>query len=254
LYPSIQVGPLLLPTAGILLWAGLLALVATAAARARHNGLERGVVVGAVLAGIAAFAGCGWLFHDSLQWQANGGGTTGDALAAVAVAVVWAALRRVKLLQLADCVAPALALFLFIARVGCFMAGCGYGRPTGHAWGVKYTNGLALAWYGTPLGIPLHPTQLYECALAAVIFVFLVLLRNKPWHEGAQFSASAAVYSVGRFLIEFLRGDAERGFLGPLSDPQWLCVLVFAAVVLSRIHGGNPSGGVVTPVEVSSHR
>jgi len=231
-----------------------MALVATAASRSRHYGLDRGVVVGALLAGIAGFAACGWLFHDSLRRQANGGGTPGDAIAAVAVVVFWAAFRRIRLSQLADCLAPALALFLFIARVGCFMAGCDYGRPTGHSWGVRYTNGLALAWYGTPLGIPLHPIQLYESALAAALLAFLILLRNKPWREGMLFCLFAAVYSLGCFLIEFLRGDAEHGFLGPLSEQQWLCVLVLAAVLSSRARGCNPSGGGITRVEVSSHR
>jgi phosphatidylglycerol:prolipoprotein diacylglycerol transferase len=254
LYPSIQIGHVLLPTFGIFLWAAVLVLVLISALRARLNGLDLVAVVGAVLAGVAGFAVAGWLFHDSLQRPATDSGTSGDALAAVAAMVAWAGVRRVRLLQLADCLAPPFALFIVLVRVGCFLAGCDFGRPTGHAWGVTYTDGLALAWYGTPLGIPLHPTQLYESAVAMVLFGLLIFYQRHLPPEGMVFSAFAASFTACRFFLGFLRGDAGRGFPGPLSASQWLCILAFAAVLLSRVYVRNPSGGRVTRSEVSSHR
>jgi phosphatidylglycerol:prolipoprotein diacylglycerol transferase len=217
------------------LWVAVIVMMPLSVLGGKTKGLSRETVLGALLAGVTGFAISVWLFHALLQRHATGSGTVGGCFAAMAAVKAWAVCRRIPFLRLADCLARPLALYIAIVRVGCFMAGCDFGEPTGHFWGVTFTSGLSLAWYGTPLGVPLHPTQLYESAWCAAIFIWLSLVQHRPLPEGARFSAFVATYTFGRFIIEFLRGDADRGFLGPLSVPQWFCIIAFIGMALFHI-------------------
>ncbi len=87
---------------------------------------------------------------------------------------------------------------------------------------------------GVPLGIPLHPTQLYEALAEAAIFVLLVWLWRRRRFPGQVFAAYLMLYSAARFVIEFFRGDPRGGFLfgGALSVPQVLSVGLFVAALL----------------------
>ena len=113
-----------------------------------------------------------------------------------------------------------------IARIGCFAASCDYGEATDLPWTVVFTRPDAARLTGVPLGVRLHPSQLYESALGAVLFGSLLMLERKPRREGGLIFAFAGLYSAGRFFLEFLRGDANRGFWGPFSTSQWLSLLV----------------------------
>ena len=235
LYPAIQIGQMIFPTFGIALAIGFIAAAFFAIARARRYGIARATTLGAALVGLAsAEVGArlaGFLLFVSVRW-ANPSVelSLGLALAALAV-TTWARMRRASLAALADCFAQPLALALILVRFGCFLAGCDFGRPAGAGWGVLFTNLLALAWYRTPLGTRLHPTQLYECCLAALILLFLTQIERRKPAAGVPFLVLVVSYAFGRFFIEFLRGDADRGFLGPLSIPQWFCTLILVVVV-----------------------
>ena len=254
MYPSIQIGHVLFPTVSVSLWLALIALLVGTALRAKQYGIGRGVLAGMFLAGATGFAASGLLFPESLQRHASYTGLLAGVMAAAAALGACAVSRRVRFLRLADCLAPPLALCIVIVRVGSFMAGCDFGKPTGNGWGVTFTSGLALSWYGTPLGTPLHPTQLYEGALAAAILVLLMILQRRSPADGILFSVFVALYALGRFFIEFLRGDADRGFLGPLSVAQWLCLIALAAVVASRVHRLQANKHCGAHSEVPSHR
>ncbi|HXN23177.1 MAG TPA: prolipoprotein diacylglyceryl transferase [Candidatus Dormibacteraeota bacterium] len=112
-----------------------------------------------------------------------------------------------------DLFAPGTALGQAIGRLGCFAAGCCYGKPTGVPWGVTFTNPIAFQIAGTPLGIPLHPAQLYESGCDFLIFVFLVRLAKHQRFAGEVFAAYAILYGVVRGIIEFFRGDPDRTLL-----------------------------------------
>ncbi len=144
----------------------------------------------------------------------SGGVYYGGFLAALIVAVIYARRFGLRFLPLADVYAAPLALGHAIGRLGCFAAGCCYGKPTSLPWGVTFTSPYARDLVGTPLGIPLHPTQLYESAAELLIFAFLVILgrRQRPGkHAAGQiFAAYAIFYGVTRGTIEFFRGDPDR--------------------------------------------
>jgi phosphatidylglycerol:prolipoprotein diacylglycerol transferase len=107
-----------------------------------------------------------------------------------------------------DLISPLLALGLFFGRIGCFFAGCCYGKETSLPWGVIFTDPNSLAL----LNVSLHPTQLYDAANGLAIFLFLTWKEKRKAFDGQIFFLFFLLYSITRFFIEMLRGD-PRGFI-----------------------------------------
>jgi phosphatidylglycerol:prolipoprotein diacylglycerol transferase len=124
--------------------------------------------------------------------------------------------------------APGIALGHVIGRFGCLMAGCCYGRPTSVPWAVTFTNPAAAMNVGTPLGVPLHPTQLYDAG-AELIILAALLLTERRGHKfpGRTFWLYLLLYAISRFIIEFYRGDDRGMVFNALSTSQ----VVAAAIV-----------------------
>ena len=91
----------------------------------------------------------------------------------IGAALLYALAEGLPLLSVLDCVAPATALAIGIHSIGAFLAGLDYGLPTTSPWGVTYTNLIAAFWYRTPLGVRLHPVQLYQAAASLLILLLL---------------------------------------------------------------------------------
>jgi phosphatidylglycerol:prolipoprotein diacylglycerol transferase len=130
--------------------------------------------------------------------------------------------------------APGIALGHVVGRLGCLMAGCCYGRPTDVSWAITFTDPLAATNVGTPLGIPLHPTQLYDAGAELIILGLLLFTERKgrPF-AGRTFWTYLLLYGVSRFIIEFYRGDANRGtVLAGLSTSQFVSLLLVPASLL----------------------
>lgn len=163
-----------------------------------------------------------------------GGVFYGGLIAAIAVGL-WL-VRRYKLppWSTADLMAPGIALGHVVGRFGCLMAGCCYGRPTDVPWAITFTDPLAATNVGTPLGIPLHPTQLYDAGAELIILGLLLFTERKgrPF-AGRTFWTYLLLYGVSRFVIEFYRGDANRGtVLAGLSTSQFVSLLLVPASLL----------------------
>mgnify|MGYP000129694589 CR=1 FL=1 len=160
-----------------------------------------------------------------------GGVFYGGLIGALAAAVVLLRRHRLPLLPVADVLAPSVALGHFFGRLGCFSAGCCYGAHCSKPWAVVFTHPQAAAISGTPLGVPLHPTQLYEAAFNLVNFLFLSWLFGKRPPAGTVLGAYLASYGTARFVIEFFRGDPDRGFVlgGVLSTSQAIAAVMVPA-------------------------
>jgi phosphatidylglycerol:prolipoprotein diacylglycerol transferase len=130
--------------------------------------------------------------------------------------------------RIADLSAPAIALGQGIGRIGCFMAGDDYGRATDLPWAVIFTHPDAADIGGAPLGIPLHPVQLYESLICLILFFFLVWRTRYKRFQGQIILAYSILYAIARFLLEYFRGDADRGFIlgGLLSTSQFIAIVV----------------------------
>ncbi len=174
----------------------------------------------------------GMLFSRAgLVWY---GGFIGGALGA------FLAIRRRKesVAVLADVVAPALALGYAVGRVGCFLVGDDYGRPTDSWVGIAFPNGSPPSTAGNlrrmfgvsiPESVPdtavlaVHPTQLYEIGLSLLIFAILWRLRREPWKAGRLFSLWLALAGLERLIVEFFRAKDDR-FFGFLTLAQLISI------------------------------
>lgn len=167
----------------------------------------------------------------------SGGVFYGGLIAAVAVAFWYMRRAKLPLWHTTDAFAPGIALGHVVGRMGCFMAGCCYGKPTSVPWGVTFTNPLAAENVGTPLDLALHPTQLYEAGAELAILVLLLATerRGRPF-PGRTFWLYMLLYAVSRFVIEIYRGD-PRGFVGVLSTSQLISVALvpLSAYMLYRL-------------------
>ncbi len=231
--PFLELGPARVPTYGLLLAVAVLAGVVLTARLAAAQGLPRQSAFNiASLAVLASVLGA----RLPAGFSPRGGGVFLAGFLCGTL-VMWVGCRRAGLSfwKLADAAAPAMALGVAVVRLGCFAAGCDYGRPTGSFWGVVFHNPEAYSRTGIPLGVPLHPAQLYESALGLALLAVLVWWPWREAPEGARAWFFVIGYCVARFGLEFLRGDADRGFLGPLSTSQWLAGLtVLLFLMLSR--------------------
>ena len=148
--------------------------------------------------------------------------------------------RDLDVWRVSDLAAPAIALGQAIGRLGCLMAGDDYGRPATVPWAVTFTDPDAAAIGGAPLGVPLHPVQLYESVACLAIFAVLVRLGRRRHRDGDVILTYTIAYAAARFILEFFRGDADRGFVfgGVLSTSQFIAILMVvlasAAVVVQR--------------------
>jgi phosphatidylglycerol:prolipoprotein diacylglycerol transferase len=172
-----------------------------------------------------------------------GGAFYGSLGACLAAAYAYCRARRLDFPALADRLGPASMLGLCIMRLGCFLNGCCAGSPTDLRWGVAFLDArcaLRKDW----LGVPLHPSQLYESAAASAVFLFshffaLRRVREGRWKPGAAFASSAGLYAAGRFALDFLRGNEQPHF--GLDANQWISLLVLAA--LAAVPWKNRLGG-----------
>ncbi len=146
----------------------------------------------------------------------NGGMVFSGGLALGFAVGLWEAKRRQQpFLRWLDCVAPAIALGQALGRLGCFAAGCCYGCATNVPWGVTFSDKACLA----PLGVSLHPTQIYHFASGIATFAILILLRSRLPRDGQRTGLYLVLFALFRIIIEFYRADF-RGVLGPLSITQ----------------------------------
>jgi phosphatidylglycerol:prolipoprotein diacylglycerol transferase len=147
----------------------------------------------------------------------------GGFILAAGVSIGYMRWYRLPCLKLFDLVSPLLALGLFFGRIGCYLAGCCYGKETSLPWGVIFTDPNSLA----RLNVPLHPAQLYDAANGLAIFLFLLWKEKRKTFDGQMVSLFLLLYSVTRFFIEMLRGD-PRGFIiqGLISTSQGIGVLL----------------------------
>ncbi len=155
-----------------------------------------------------------------------GGVFSGGLLAAFIAAAWFVRKHHMPPLGTCDAFAPGLAIGHAIGRLGCFAAGCCYGVETHHWWGVVFRNPLAHEITGTPLGVPLEPTQLFESAVELANFVFLMWLLKRRKFDGQVFGAFLFIYGVARFFLEFLRGDPGRGSVlgGIITGTQLIAI------------------------------
>jgi len=248
-YPELfKLGPFTVYTYGVLLAASYLLGLRLAMWRAKKWGLDPSRVLDlGIYIIIAALVGAKLLLlvvdfdqfknpRELLNLARLGGVFYGGLILAVAVAFWYIQRHRMPFWTTCDVFAPGIALGHVVGRFGCFFAGCCYGKPTTLPWGIQFTDPFAAANVGTPLGVHLHPTQLYEAGAEFLILMALLTTEKKgrPF-PGRTFWLYILLYAISRFAIEFFRGD-ERGMVGIFSTSQFISLLLAPLAVVMLVY------------------
>jgi phosphatidylglycerol---prolipoprotein diacylglyceryl transferase len=257
MYPRLlELGPVTVYTYGVLLAAAYLLGLKFAMTRAKARGLDDARVLDlGIYIIISALVGAKLLLlitdfrtftsdpRELLTLARSGGVFYGGLILAVIVALWYIRKIGLPLWTTCDVFAPGIALGHVVGRFGCLFAGCCYGKPTTRPWAITFTDPFAAANVGTPLGVPLHPTQLYEAGAEFIILMVLLWTERKgrPF-AGRTFWLYMLLYAISRFIIEFFRGD-ERGNVGIFSTSQFISLLLFPLAIAMLVYLGR----TVTP-------
>src|SRR5215475_8596493 len=196
----------------------------------------------------------------TLDFFRSGGVYYGGFIGAVIASIIVMRFYKLPWWRTADAFAPGIILGQAIGRLGCFSAGCCWGKPTTKWFGVHFSDkghevtgvptmvthlsdkirqnvwAERLADQGGWLApLKLHPTQLYEAGAALLILVVLLLMHRRRRFEGQVILAYAMLYSVGRFIIEYWRDD-PRGEIFNLSTSQFIAIILFAGALAVYIY------------------
>jgi phosphatidylglycerol:prolipoprotein diacylglycerol transferase len=182
-----------------------------------------------------------WLFRIWEGGLVSYGGFFGGALGGI-----WFARKhKLPVRRLGDAILPALFLGQVFGRIGCFLVGDDYGKPWDGPWAVAFPKLEGGLIPDALVGVPLHPTQLYLSLMDVVIFLIAARVFARRRFDGQAVCVTMLMYAVGRFLLEFLRGDdAARGGWPPrpaavpgdvswvLSTSQWFSIGTFVLALL----------------------
>lgn len=187
------------------------------------------VLVSAIVGGRVFYVIQFWKDYQGKFWQifaVHEGGLVffGGLIFSLATILVYTNLKKIDLWKLLDVITPGFALGYAIGRIGCFLNGCCYGCPTDLPWGVKFPAG-SLAAYEFP-GVALHPTQLYSVFAGLFMFAVLMYLWKYRVFDGEIFLIGMILYSVYRFLVEFLRVNPL--YIFNLSGAQLISLFILA--------------------------
>lgn len=253
----LHLGPIVLPTYGFALGVAFVLAILLLRRRAPEYGVDRDTAVDMgiwlILSGLlgaklllVVVEGPGYYltsFHGLLELFRAGGVFYGGLLGALAAAVFFVRVKKVRFLAFADAAAPAVALGQAIGRIGCLSAGCCWGEQCGKPWAITFTDPKAGANVGVPLNVPLHPTQIYE-ALGLLILVGLLVWFGKGHAPGRTFSLYLVGAAILRFTVEIVRGDPRGTLPGTsLSTSQGIAVALFLLGVALFWFGRKKAAG-----------
>src|SRR5678816_2483356 len=260
-----DLGPATIYTYGVLLASAYLLGLKLAMVRAQARGLDQARVLDlGIYIIISALVGAKLLLvvtdfrtflsdpSELITLARSGGVFYGGLILAVSVALWYIRKIGLPLWTTCDVFAPGIALGHVVGRFGCFFAGCCWGKPTDVPWAITFTNPYAAANVGTPLNVPLHPTQLYEAGAEALILVLLLATERK----GRAFAGRTSwlymlLYAISRYIIEFYRGD-PRGMVLGMSTSQFISLILapLSLAMLAWLRRSSPE----TPQEMRGRR
>lgn len=241
----ISIGSFYIPTYGVLVALGFLAGLLVTMRLATRAGISAEKVTNlAVYCAISGVLGAKlFMFLFDLDYYIHNPGEIftmgtlqaagvfhGGFIAALIVAALYMRSQKMPVLRTMDIFAPGVAIGQAIGRLGCFAAGCCWGRACYLPWGVRFRSDFAAP---VPLDQPLHPVQLYESACNFLLFALLYKLAHRNHRPGQIIGLYLVLYSIIRFCIEFFRNH-EQSLILDLSLTQWISLglLALGAVIL----------------------
>ena len=232
-----SIGPLTVHGYGLMIGIGVLCCIFTGMKRAKKNGLSEDAVIDIAIWGLlAGFLGAK-LLYVIVEWKrfladplsvlgSEGFVVYGGIIAGVLAAIIYCKRKKLVILEYFDLCSASIALAQGFGRIGCFLAGCCYGRETTSSLGVVFPEG-SLA----PAGVKVLPTQLFSSAGDFGIMFVLLWHYHHRKKVGDTGFLYMLLYGIGRFGIEFLRND-NRGEVGIFSTSQFISLFIIAAAIL----------------------
>ncbi len=245
MYPVLfRIGPFSLHTYGVFMAIAFLSAIGLSLREARRVGEDPNKILDLCFYGvIAAIVGARTLYvlvswpifrDDPLEifriWH---GGLVfyGGFIGAVITALWYIRRQGLPLFKTLDIFAPSIAFGEFVARIGCFSAGCCYGKMCDLPWAITFTHPESLA----PKGVPLHPTQLYISLDSLLIFAVLTGIKRIKNYEGQLFWMYVFLYGVTRYVIEYLRDDERGAVLGGMLSTSQLVGLIMVVIAIAMM-------------------
>lgn len=231
-----SIGPVHVHAYGVMIGLGYLAALGLSLYRGKKRGMNQDAIWDIFFcAVIGGLAGTKILYYltilpsiiekPALLWEnfSEGHVVYGGIIGGILLSYVYCRIRKHHFWEYFDLVMPAVALAQGIGRIGCFFAGCCYGRETDAWYGITYQNSLQ-----APNGVKLIPTQLISSAADILLCIVLLCYARKERASGRVAAVYLVLYGIGRFLVEFLRND-YRGSVGVLSTSQFISIGAVAA-------------------------
>jgi len=243
---ALHLGPLAIHWYGVMVALGFLAGLWTAGRRGMHAGvaaekvidLGPWLIVGAILGARTLYVISYW--HESfagkpleeifMVWKGGlvyYGGLIGSSLACI----LYCRIKRLELWQMADILAPSVALGYVFGRIGCLLNGCCYGRACSLPWAIRFPENNPL---GSPT-YPVHPTEIYESLLSLGLYAALAWLFRRKKFNGQVFGVYLVSYAVLRSFVEMFRGDYSEHYLGGWATPAHLVSMGILAAGLALL-------------------
>ncbi len=227
----LSVGPFTIHGYGLMIGIGIACALLIGDYRAKKNGLDGDLVYGMILTTVLfGFLGAKILFC-LIEWKAfladpigffsgNGFVVYGGIIAGILTMYLYCKIKKVSFLSYFDILVVSTAVAQGFGRIGCFLAGCCYGKETTCALGITFHNSDF-----APNGIKLMPTQLMSAAGDFFIAFLLFMYARKSKISGKVGSLYLILYGIGRFIIEFFRND-YRGSVGIFSTSQFISLFI----------------------------
>lgn len=151
--------------------------------------------------------------------------------------------NKIPTLAMLDVMAAVTCIVHGFGRIGCFMAGCCYGKPTLSSFGLVFTDPVCQA---EPKNTPLYQTQLIEAGFIFSLLIVLLLLKNRKQFDGQLFLIYLMAYATGRGVLEFFRGDLDRGFIfgNVLSNSQLISLLIIGVSIYFYLKLKKKNNGI----------
>lgn len=228
----LSIGPITIHGYGLMIGIGILLAFFLAGKRAKRKGLSEddlyGIGLVCVIFGIlgAKLLFCIIEFRSILQdpmsiFSGNGFVVYGGIIGGTLAAFVYCRKKKLDFLKYFDLVMPSIALAQGFGRIGCFLAGCCYGKETDSIFGIVFKNSNF-----APNGVKLIPTQLISSAGNFLIMAILLVFARKQRQPGKVGALYLILYSIGRFAVEYLRNDYRGEVLGIMSTSQFISIFI----------------------------